>query len=125
MHYNTSAGDAAELVSLIEELGCRAIAIPGNLQEPASWPGVIQRTVETLGAVDILVNNASTFLTKSPDTLDGFSLDDWDVLGRDVPCLVDLKPSGRFLMEEFYYAGGLPALMARISDRLHLEAATV
>ena len=54
-----------------------------------------------------------------------FTLDDWDALGRDVPCLVDLKPSGRFLMEEFYYAGGLPALMTRIADRLHLDAETV
>ena len=53
------------------------------------------------------------------------TLDDWDALGRDVPCLVDLKPSGRFLMEEFYYAGGLPALMARIANRLHLDADTV
>jgi dihydroxy-acid dehydratase len=53
------------------------------------------------------------------------SLDDWDRLGRDVPCLVDLKPSGRFLMEEFYYAGGLPALMRRISERLRLDAPTV
>ena len=52
-------------------------------------------------------------------------LDDWDALGRDLPCLVDLKPSGRFLMEEFYYAGGLPALMTRISDRLDLDAVTV
>ena len=39
------------------------------------------------------------------------TLDDWDRLGRDVPTLVDLKPSGRFLMEDFYYAGGLPAVM--------------
>jgi dihydroxy-acid dehydratase len=53
------------------------------------------------------------------------SLDDWDRLGRNVPTLADLKPSGRFLMEEFYYAGGLPALMARVSDLLHLEAETV
>jgi L-arabonate dehydrase len=54
-----------------------------------------------------------------------FTLSDWDSLGRDVPTLVDLKPSGRFLMEEFYYAGGLPALMNRLSARLHLDAATV
>jgi dihydroxy-acid dehydratase len=54
-----------------------------------------------------------------------FTLDDWDRLGRDVPTILDLKPSGRFLMEEFYYAGGLPALMAKIPDRLHLDAMTV
>ncbi|MGO4839424.1 dihydroxy-acid dehydratase, partial [Rhizobiaceae sp. 2RAB30] len=53
------------------------------------------------------------------------SLDDWDRLGAGVPCLVDLKPSGRFLMEDFYYAGGVPALMARIHDLLDLTASTV
>ena len=41
------------------------------------------------------------------------SLDDWDRLGRDVPTIVDLMPSGRFMMEDFYYAGGLPAVHAR------------
>lgn len=53
------------------------------------------------------------------------SLDDWDRLGTDVPCLLDLKPSGRFLMEDFFYAGGLPALMTRIKDLLHLSAPTI
>lgn len=53
------------------------------------------------------------------------SLDDWDRLGRDVPCLVDLMPSGRFLMEDFCYAGGIPAVMSRITDLLHLDARTV
>ena len=43
-------------------------------------------------------------------------LDDWDRLGRDVPTLVDLMPSGRFLMEEFFYAGGLRAVMAAIAE---------
>lgn len=53
------------------------------------------------------------------------SLEDWDRLGNGMPCLVDLKPSGRFLMEDFYYAGGLPAVMKRIADRLDLDARTV
>ncbi|MDE1948288.1 MAG: dihydroxy-acid dehydratase [Burkholderiales bacterium] len=53
------------------------------------------------------------------------SLADWDRLGRDVPTLVDLMPAGRFLMEEFCYAGGLPALMTRIADLLQLDALTV
>jgi dihydroxy-acid dehydratase len=52
-------------------------------------------------------------------------LDDWDRLGRDVPTIVDLLPSGRFLMEDFYYAGGLPAVMRAISDKLELDALTV
>ena len=54
-----------------------------------------------------------------------FDLDDWDRLGRDVPCLVDLKPSGRFLMEDFFDAGGLPVVMQRLAGRLHLDAPTV
>jgi hypothetical protein len=44
------------------------------------------------------------------------SLDDWDRLGRDIPTIVDLMPSGRFLMEEFYYAGGLPAVLRRLGE---------
>jgi dihydroxyacid dehydratase/phosphogluconate dehydratase len=54
-------------------------------------------------------------------------LDDWDRLGRGVPTIVDLMPSGRFLMEDFYYAGGLRAVMAAIAEAgmLHLEQMTV
>ena len=52
-------------------------------------------------------------------------LDDWDRLGREIPCLVDLMPSGRYLMEDFYYAGGLPAVMRTIGEHLHKQALTV
>lgn len=52
-------------------------------------------------------------------------LDDFDVLSRNVPVIVDLMPSGRFLMEDFYYAGGLPAVMNRISEHLNLAAITI
>lgn len=48
-------------------------------------------------------------------------LDDWDRLGRDVPTIVDLQPSGRFLMEDFYYAGGLPAVIRRLGEAGLLE----
>jgi dihydroxy-acid dehydratase len=55
------------------------------------------------------------------------TLDDWDHLGRDVPTLVDLMPSGRFLMEDFYYAGGLPAVIRALAQRnlIHRDALTV
>src|SRR5213595_2194449 len=53
------------------------------------------------------------------------SLDDWDRLGRDMPCLVDLMPSGRYLMEDFYYAGGLPVVIKEIAQFLHRDALTV
>jgi dihydroxy-acid dehydratase len=55
------------------------------------------------------------------------SLDDWDAVGRDVPTIVDLKPSGRFLMEDFHYAGGLPAVIRTLGEAglLHRDAMTV
>src|ERR1043165_589968 len=43
-------------------------------------------------------------------------LEDWTRIGRGTPTLVDLLPSGRFLMEEFYYAGGLPAVLRRLGE---------
>jgi dihydroxy-acid dehydratase len=53
------------------------------------------------------------------------SLDDWDRLGREMPCLVNLMPSGEFLMEDFYYAGGLPVVIREIGGFLHKDAKTV
>jgi len=44
------------------------------------------------------------------------ALDDWTRIGRGTPTIVDLMPSGRFLMEEFYYAGGLPAVLRRLGE---------
>ncbi|HZX28118.1 MAG TPA: IlvD/Edd family dehydratase [Telluria sp.] len=43
-------------------------------------------------------------------------LEDWTRIGRGTPTIVDLLPSGRFLMEEFYYAGGLPAVIRRLDE---------
>ena len=53
-------------------------------------------------------------------------LDDLDTLGRETPLLANVRPSGKdYLMEDFYFAGGLRALMAQLSDRLNLGAMTV
>jgi dihydroxy-acid dehydratase len=52
------------------------------------------------------------------------SLDDWDRLGSHLPCLVNLKPSGEYLMEDFYYAGGLPAVLREIASHLDLSVPT-
>lgn len=55
------------------------------------------------------------------------SLEDWDTLGRDIPCLVNLMPSGEYLMEDFYYAGGLPVVLKELGAQgcLHKDALTV
>nr|WP_324258384.1 IlvD/Edd family dehydratase [Cellvibrio fontiphilus] len=53
-------------------------------------------------------------------------LDDWHSYGHQVPTLVNLQPSGQYLMEDFYYAGGLPAVLKRLGDAnlLHKDCLT-
>ncbi len=52
-------------------------------------------------------------------------LNDFDRLSSDVPLLVDLQPSGRFLMEDLHYAGGVPAVMKELTSLLHADAPTI
>jgi dihydroxy-acid dehydratase len=53
------------------------------------------------------------------------SLETFDEISRATPFLANVKPCGRYLMEDLYYAGGIPALMREIADLLHLDALTV
>ena len=55
------------------------------------------------------------------------SLDDWEKCGKDIPTLVNLQPSGKYLMEDFYYAGGVPAVIKQLLDKniLNKNALTV
>jgi dihydroxy-acid dehydratase len=56
-----------------------------------------------------------------------FGIDDWDRYGREVPTLVDIMPSGKWLMEDYYYAGGLPAVLRALGEHgmLDKDALTV
>jgi L-arabonate dehydrase len=53
------------------------------------------------------------------------TLDDFDRIARKTPCVVNVKPSGEYLMEDFFHAGGVPAVMNRIAGSLHGGCATV
>src|SRR5689334_1772965 len=53
------------------------------------------------------------------------TIDRFDELARKTPLVANIRPAGKFLMEDFYYAGGLRALMERIRERLHTGALTV
>lgn len=53
------------------------------------------------------------------------NLDEFDRISRETPLLVNVKPSGEYLMEDLFYAGGVPALMNEIQASLHTEAITV
>jgi dihydroxy-acid dehydratase len=56
----------------------------------------------------------------------GIKLDlkDWDDIGQQLPCLLDLQPSGKHLMEDFYYAGGLPAVIRQLESVIDKSALT-
>ena len=47
------------------------------------------------------------------------NLEDFDTLGSKIPLLLNLMPSGKYLMEDFYYAGGLPIILNELKDHLH------
>jgi dihydroxy-acid dehydratase len=52
-------------------------------------------------------------------------LDRFDEISRRVPLIANIRPSGQYLMEDFFYAGGLPAMMKRLEEFLHLDCRTV
>ncbi|PJE98590.1 dihydroxy-acid dehydratase [Streptomyces carminius] len=55
----------------------------------------------------------------------GLTLDDFDRIARTTPVLADLRPGGKYLMEDFHQAGGMPGFLSRLRDRLHLDRPTV
>ena len=53
------------------------------------------------------------------------NLEDFDVIGSKIPLLLNLMPSGKYLMEDFYYAGGLPVILNELKNNLHKNVITV
>ncbi|GHG28777.1 L-arabinonate dehydratase [Streptomyces filamentosus] len=53
------------------------------------------------------------------------TLDDFDRIARTVPVLANLRPGGKYLMEDFHFAGGMPGFLSRLADVLHLDRPTV
>ncbi len=86
-----------------------------------------ENAVRTNGAIGGSTNAVVHLLAIAGRTGAKLNLDDWDALGRDVPCLVNLMPSGKYLMEDFYYAGGLPVVLRELAEAglLHKNAKTV
>ncbi|MDK1473357.1 L-arabinonate dehydratase [Streptomyces sp. 549] len=79
-------------------------------------------TVLALGGSTNAVIHLIAMAGRSGVTL---TLDDFDRTAREVPVLADLRPGGRYLMEDFHFAGGLPAFLSRLADVLHLDRPTV
>jgi dihydroxy-acid dehydratase len=144
-------GTASTMASMAEALG---VALPGNAAYPAvdahrarlarmtgrravamvhedlRLSGVLTRkafanAIRVNGAIGGSTNAVLHLIAIAGRIGVELTLDDWDAFGRDVPTIVNLMPSGKYLMEDFCYAGGLPAVMEEISDLLDLEALTV
>ena len=82
IHHRHSPAEAEDLGREVVGLGRRALPIAGDLSDPATWPVIVRQTVDRLGRLDILVNNASQFLTGHPDTVDGFDSRRWEAMLR-------------------------------------------
>jgi dihydroxy-acid dehydratase len=84
-----------------------------------------ENAVRVVGAIGGSTNSVIHLLAIAGRMGIDFQLADWDRLGQEVPCLVNLMPSGKYLMEDFYYAGGVPAVIRELGDLIHRDALTV
>ena len=146
-------GTASTMASMAEALG---MALSGNAAIPAvdsrrrvmaqmTGRRIVQMVKDDLKPSDILKKEAFENAIRTNGAIGGstnavihilaiagrvgidLTLDDWDRCGRDVPTIVNLMPSGKYLMEEFFYAGGLPVVLKRLGEAglLHKDALTV
>lgn len=117
----------ARRLALAEETGIRAVEIAGTNLTPLKI--LTRESFENAARVSAAIGGSTNailhLLAIAGRASIDFALEDFDTLGRDIPLLVDLMPSGRFLMEEFSDAGGMPALINQMADMLHPHALTV
>ena len=146
-------GTASTMASMAEALG---MALSGNAAIPAvdarrrvmaqlTGRRIVQMVKDDLKPSDVMTKEAFENAIRVNGAIGGstnavvhilamagrcgvdLTLDDWDRLGREVPTIVNLMPSGKYLMEEFFYAGGLPVVLKRLGEAgmLHRDALTV
>ena len=146
-------GTASTMANMVESLG---MSLPGNAAIPAvdarrntlaqlTGRRIVQMVKEDIGIAQILKREAFENAIRANAAIGGstnavihliaiagrigvpLNLDDFEKLGSTLPCLVNLQPSGKYLMEDFFYAGGLPAVLRELGQagELHREALTV
>src|SRR5258707_4636709 len=95
--------------------------VPARILSPASFDNAIRVHMAMGGSTNAIIHVIA--MARRP----GIALDmaRFDQLSRDVPVLANIRPSGKFLMEDFYYAGGLRALMVELAELLDLGCLTV
>jgi dihydroxy-acid dehydratase len=144
-------GTASTMACMVESLGLTlsgAAAIPAadsrkKVLAQLSGRRIVEMVKENLTIDKILTREAFENAIKVSAAVGGSSnfiihllaiagrigvqleLEDFDKLGSHIPLLVNLMPSGKFLMEDFYYAGGLPVVLNELKDHLHKNVVTV
>jgi L-arabonate dehydrase len=114
------AGFAESAGRQIVELVERGIR-PSDILTPAAFENAIRALHAISGSTNAIIHLIAYAGRLGLD----LPLSRFDELCATTPWLVNLKPAGERLMEDFYYAGGLPAVLAQIRDLLHLDALTV
>jgi dihydroxy-acid dehydratase len=94
---------------------------PSEFLTPGSFRNA-QVVLQAIGGSTNGLIHLTAMANRTPNRID---LNAFDELGRDVPVLVDLKPSGDHYMEHFHHAGGVPKLMAQLGDLIDLDARSV
>jgi dihydroxy-acid dehydratase len=144
-------GTASTMASMVEALG---LGLPGNAAYPAvdgrrnviarnAGRRIVELVHEDFLIGDLLTRPAFENAIRTLAAIGGstnavihliaiagrlgvkLSIDDFERLASEMPCLLDIQPSGKHLMEDFCYAGGLPAVMKEIASVLHLDHVTV
>ena len=94
---------------------------PSELLTKASFRNA-QVVLQAIGGSTNGLIHLTAIANRTPHRID---LEGFDRLGREVPVLIDLKPSGAHYMEHFHHAGGVPKLMAQLGDLIDLDAKTI
>ncbi|HTN07302.1 IlvD/Edd family dehydratase [Agriterribacter sp.] len=144
-------GTASTMACMVESLG---LSLPGNAAIPAadsrrkvlaqlSGIRIVEMVKENLRLSDILTRKAFENSIKVNAGIGGstnfvlhllaiagrigvaLSIEDFDVHSKNIPLLANLQPSGKYFMEDLYYAGGLPAVMKEMEQWLHKDCITV
>ncbi|MEV1006884.1 IlvD/Edd family dehydratase [Streptomyces sp. NPDC049881] len=114
--------------AIAQESGRRIVAMVGEDLRPSALltREAFENAIRVNAALGGSTNAVVHLLALAGRAGVPLALDDFDRLAADVPVLVDLMPSGRFLMEDFYYAGGLPVVLRELDAMglLHADAMT-
>ncbi|MBV8730630.1 MAG: dihydroxy-acid dehydratase, partial [Acidobacteriia bacterium] len=123
---NIPAADSRR-IAIAEQSGRRIVAMVHEDLRPSRI--MTRQALENAITVDMAIGgstNAVVHLLAIAGRLGvPLALDDFDAISRRTPYIANVKPSGEYLMEDFFYAGGIPAVMREILSLLHADAFTV